>query len=108
MSERGQYGTPRVGQRPPGATTVYVERKSSSVVPWILGTIAVGGAVLWARHQSRQIERLYNTAGLPHQSFPEGLRQGAGASLQGAGASLRRLAERVRPTRRPPTQGGND
>lgn len=95
MNDRGQYGAPRVGQSPPRATTVYVERKPSSVGAWVLGTIAVGGAVLWARHQSRQIEQLYKTAGLPQQGFAEGLRQGAGASLRG-------LAERVRPTRLPP------
>jgi len=78
----------------PAPAAVYVEREPSSVGAWILGTIAVGGAVLWARHQSRQIEQLYKTAGLPQQSFAEGLRQGAGASLRG-------LAERVRPKRLP-------
>ena len=95
MNGRGQYGSARVGQLPSRATTVYVEREPSSVGAWILGTIAVGGAVLWARYQSRQIEQLYKTAGLPHQSFPSSLRQGAGSSLRG-------LAERVRTKRLPP------
>ena len=99
VNARGQYGAPRVGQLSPQAATVYVEREPSSVIAWILGTIAVGGAVLWARHQSRQIEQLSKTAGLPHQSFASSLRQGAGASLRG-------LAERAQPKRLP--QGRND
>ena len=87
MSQRGQYGRAIVGQVP---STVYIERASPSVVPWILGTIAVGSAVLWARHQSRQIDQLQKKAGLPDQSFVSSLRQGAGVSLRG-------LAERVLP-----------
>ena len=91
MSQRGQYGRTTVGQVPP-PTTVYVERASASpsIVPWILGTIAVGGAVLWARHQSRQIDQLQKKAGLPDQSFTSSLRQGAATSLRG-------LAERALP-----------
>jgi len=100
MNDRGQYGAPRVGQIPSRAATVYVERApSSSVGTWILGTLAVGGAVLWARHQSKQIGQLYKTAGLPQQSFPKSLRQDAVASLHG-------LVERVRPKR--PPQGRDD
>ena len=99
MNARGQYGSLRVGQMIPTPAAVYVEREPSSVVTWILGTIAVGGAVLWARHQSRQIEQLSKTSGLPHQSFASSLRQGAGASLRG-------LAERVQPKRL--AQGRND
>jgi len=100
MNDRGQYGAPRVGQTPPRATTVYVERApSSSIGTWILGTLAVGGAVLWARHQSKQIGQLYKTTGLPQQSFPKSLRQDAVASLRG-------LAERVRPKR--PSQGRDE
>lgn len=106
MNERGHYGSPRVGQAPPATATVYVEREPSSIGVWILGTIAVGGAVLWARHQSRQIEQLYKTADLPQQSFASSLRQGAGASLHSfaerAGASLHSLAERARPKRSEP------
>ena len=94
MNARGQYGAPLVGQVVPAPAAVYVEREPSSAGAWILGTAAVVGAVLWGRHQSRQIEQLYKTAGLPHQSF-------AASSLQGAGASLRGLAERVRPKRLP-------
>lgn len=93
MNERGSYGkngAPRVGQVP-----VYVERQSPSTAAWIIGVIAAGGAVLWARHQSRQIEQLQSSVGMPHQSFASSLREGARASL-------RRLSERVRPEPREP------
>lgn len=92
MSERGHYGSVRVGQIAPPVTTVYVERERSTVAR-ILGVIVVIGSVgsaLWTRHQSRQIEQLYKTTGLPYQSFTSSLRQGAGSTLRG-------LAERVRP-----------
>lgn len=95
MNERGHYGSngvPRIGQVAPAPAAVYVEREPSSVVR-ILGALAVVGSVLWTRHQSRQIEQLYKKAGLPYQSFPASLRQGAGASLRG-------IAERVRPKRK--------
>jgi hypothetical protein len=72
--DRGHYGpngVSRVGQ------TVYVERKSSSTGAWILGAIAVGGAFLWARHESRQIEQLCKTSGMPYQSFAGSLRERA-------------------------------
>ena len=91
MNGRGQYGSSRVGQIAPQATTVYVERKPSSV-PKVLGALAVVGSVLWTLHQSRQIEQLYKAAGLPQQSFTTSLRQGASSSLRG-------LVERVRPKR---------
>lgn len=88
-----------MGQIPSPIDTVYIERAPSSVGKWILGTIAVGGALLWARHQSRKLDQLYTTAGLPQQSFAEDLRQSASTSLQG-------LAERVRPKRS--SQGRNE
>ena len=100
MNARGQYGSPRVGQMIPAPAAVYVDREPSSGGALILGKIAVVGAVLlWVRHQSRQIEQLYKTTGLPQQSLASSLRQGAGASLRG-------LAERVQPKRLP--QGRND
>lgn len=89
MNDRGQYGTPRVGQAVPRNTTVYVEREPSSLARILGGIVIVGGA-LWARHQSKQIEQLYKTSGLPYQSFAGSLRQGAGSTLRG-------IAERVRP-----------
>ena len=96
MNGRGQYGAPRMGQIvPERVTTVYVEPEKSTV-SWILTSLAVGGALLWAQHQSQQIEQLYKKAGLPHQSF-------AGSLRQGARSSLHALAERVKPKR----QGGS-
>lgn len=49
--------------------------RGSSTGSWITVGIAVVGAVLWARHQSVQIERLQAAAGLPHQGFVAGLRE---------------------------------
>lgn len=85
MSARGHYGSARVGQVALPATTVYVEREPSTVGR-IFGALAVVGAALWARHQSRQIEQLYKTTGLPYQSF-----------TTSASASLRGLVDRIRP-----------
>lgn len=96
MNARGQYGPPWVGQVPARAATIYVEREQSSV-PLILGAIALGGALLWARHQSLQIEQLYKKAGLPQQSFAASLRQGTRSSLSS-------LADRLRPTKKAETK----
>lgn len=49
--------------------------RGSSVGSWVTVGIAVVGAVLWARHQAVQVERLQAAAGLPHQSFVAGLRE---------------------------------
>jgi hypothetical protein len=90
MSGRGHYGRNGVlliGQAPQRYATVYVERRSSSTGAWILGTLAVGGALLWTRHQSSQIEQLYKTSGLPYQGFVGSLRQ-----------SARGLVARVKPS----------
>lgn len=103
-NERGQYGSARVGQDPTRATTIYVERNPSSIGAWIIGTIIVGGAVLWARHQSRQIEQIQSKFGLPQQSFAAGLRESARALPGRASATLHEIAERVRPTRKPATK----
>ena len=92
MNERGRYGPARIGQMLPAPAAIYVEREPTSVASWIIGTVAVGGALLWARHQSRQIEHLYKEAGLPYQGFTTSLREGAASSLRG-------LAERTRPKR---------
>ena len=91
MNDRGQYGPPRIGQLAPRTTTVYVERESSSIARILGGILVVGGA-LWSRHQSKQIEQLYKTAGLPYQSF-------TGSIRQGAGSTLRSLVDRVRSKR---------
>lgn len=79
MSERGCYGTPlRIG-----ATAVSGDGGGSSWGTWIVGGLVVGGAVLWARHQSAQIDKLYSVAGLPRQSFVSDLRARTSA-LSGA------------------------
>jgi len=72
MSERGVYGQARIGADPTG-------RGGSSLGTWIVGGILVGGAVLWARHQSEQMAKLYQAAGLPQQSFAASLREDARA-----------------------------
>ena len=98
MNDRGHYGkngAPRVGEAP----TIYVEREGSSTGAWILGALAVGGAVLWARHQSRQVEQLYRTSGLPYQSFTGSLRERARALPSRAQQTFRGVTSRVRPPR---------
>ena len=66
MSQRGVYGKPFIG------ADVYVQRESSLGM-WIVGGILVGGAALWAKHQSDQIAKLYATTGLPYESFSRSL-----------------------------------
>jgi hypothetical protein len=66
MSTRGTYGV-----------VVGAGRRGSSLGKWIVGGVLVGGAALWARHQSEQISQLYKAVGLPHRSFVEGLREDA-------------------------------
>lgn len=70
MSGRGTYGTPLHI----GSITVDGNGKGSSWGPWLLGGLVVVGAVLWAKRQSGQIDKLYAATGLPHQSFVEALR----------------------------------
>jgi len=101
-NERGHYGkngAPSVGQYP--SRTIYVEREHSSTGAWLLGALAVGGAVLFARHQSRQIEQLYKTSGLPYQTFTGSLRESARALPTRAREAYRGIASRVRPARSP-------
>jgi hypothetical protein len=97
MNPRGHYGSARVGQT---TIPVYIERMpvapardARSVLSWILGGLVIGGAFLWTRHQSKQIEQLNKKVGLPHNSFLSSLRHGTAASL-------RLLAERTQPRRK--------
>lgn len=99
MNDRGHYGPPRVGAVPPQPTTVYVEGKGASTTAWVLGIAAVGGALLWARHQSQQIEQLYKTSGMSYQTFAGSLRESAKAIPSRAREAYRGIAARVRPTR---------
>jgi hypothetical protein len=77
MSTRGCYGDGAawVGQVPRYAS-VYVERPRSSL-PWIVAAAGLGASLLWARHQSRQIEQLSAAAGIPYKSFTSDLRDSA-------------------------------
>ena len=77
-----------VGQSTDRVTTIVVEKKPSALSK-VIGVFAVVGAVLWGRHQSRQIERLYQRLEVPYQTFADSLREGAGSSL-------RSIADRVR------------
>lgn len=97
-NERGQYGRVSIGQSAPN--TIYVQREaSSSIGKWLLGAVAIGGAVLWARHQSQQIDRLTQSAGLPRESFTAGLRESARELPTRARSAFRSLTGRVRPAR---------
>jgi hypothetical protein len=97
-NDRGHYGNnvPRVGQDP---RTIYVEHKHSSMSGWLLGAVAVGGAILFARHQSRQIEQIYKTSGMPYQTFTGSLRESARALPVKARAAYREITTRARPAR---------
>jgi hypothetical protein len=71
---RGQYG--RNGVSVGGeAPRIIVEHGGPSIGTWLIGAVVVGGAVLYARHQSRQIEQLSKSSGVPYQSFTGGLRE---------------------------------
>lgn len=67
MSQRGVYGKPLMG------ADVYYVQRGSSWGTWIVGGLLVGGAVLWAKHQSDQIEKLYATSGLSYEGFSKSL-----------------------------------
>jgi hypothetical protein len=88
MSVRGVYGSPQIGAAP------YGERRSS-LGTWIIGGLLVGGAALWVKHQSDQIAKLYEAAGIPHQSFIEDMqsrsRRLAGAANAGVHSFRQRL-----------------
>ena len=73
-NERGHYGKNgvSVGAEAP---RIIVEHGGPSIGTWLLGAVVVGGAVLYARHQSRQIEQLSKSSGVPYQSFTGSLRQ---------------------------------
>jgi hypothetical protein len=99
MNQRGQYGKNGVnGVLLIGQSPVYVEREHSSTGAWIIGTLAVGGALLWARHQSKQMETIYKTSGMPYQTFTAGLRESARALPSRAKETFRGLTGSARPT----------
>jgi hypothetical protein len=69
------------------------------IAKWVVGGLAIGGALLWAKYQTDQVNRLYTKSGLSHESFVESLREGARALPSRASASLRGLANRINPPR---------
>ena len=85
---RGVYGKARIGADPSG-------QRGTSIGKWIVGGLVVGGAVLWVRHQSKQIEQLYKTTGLPYQSFGADLRDQSKALTAAAGSKLTSLSRRL-------------
>ncbi len=87
MRERGTYGKPYVGANP--------YDRESSLGTWIVGGLFIAGAVLWAKHQSNQIAKLYAAAGLPHQSFAAGLRERTQELSSSAGEKIHGLAHRL-------------
>jgi len=78
MSARGIYGSSEIGWG-----------------TWLIGGLAVGGAVLWAKHQTDQVEKLFATAGLPYQGFASSLRIRAGELSAVAGDKFQGLAHRL-------------
>jgi hypothetical protein len=95
MSQRGIYGKPPLM----GADVYYVQRKSS-LGTWVVGGLLVGGAVLWAKHQSDQIEKLYSATGLPHQSFGHDLRERSKALTAAAGEKIHDITRRFAPKKK--------
>lgn len=89
MSDRGTYGKSLVG-----ADVYYVERRSS-LGTWLVGGLLVGGAVLWAKHQGDQIEKLYTATGLPHQSFGASLRDRSRQLSTSARETFHNLSRRL-------------
>lgn len=102
-NERGHYGNNGVSRASVGQDprTIYVERERSSIGKWLVGAVAIGGAVLFVRHQSKQIEQLYKTSGQPYQSFTGSLRESARALPTKAREAYRGIAARVRPSAKP-------
>ena len=88
MNERGTYGKIQLGADRYGAG-------GSSLGTWLLGGLVAGGALLWARHQAGQIEKLYATAGLPYEGFTGNLRTRAGELSGTVGKKLQALGHRL-------------
>lgn len=97
-NERGHYGRPRIGAE---TAEHHHYHQSTSWWTWIIGGLVVGGGVLWARHQSAQLEKLYKTAGLPQQSFTEGLKESAKALPTRAKETFRGFTRKSPPTSTP-------
>jgi hypothetical protein len=97
-NERGHYGRNGVsiGAEAP---RIIVEHGGPSIGTWLLGAVVVGGAVLYARHQSRQIEQLSKSSGVPYQSFTGSLRQALPTTARSV---YRKFTGHDRPSAQPP------
>lgn len=103
MSERGTYGRRvNIGQVVGAAQ----EQSGTSIGKIVVGTLVVGGAILWLKHQSEQIEKLSAKADVPYESFTESLREDVkaipAAAKEGYQALKDRLSaakQRVRPAK---------
>jgi hypothetical protein len=84
---RGTYGKTAIGAD--GTTG------RPSIGKWIVGGLLVGSAVLWAKHQSDQIAKLYSAAGIPHQNFIEDLRVRSSTLSGAAHAGFNRFKQRL-------------
>ncbi len=84
--ERGTYGKTRIDSS---------DTSGSSIGKWIVGAIVVGGAALWVKHQSDQIQKLYASAGLPHQTFIEDLRSHSSTLSEAARAGVHSFRQRL-------------
>jgi hypothetical protein len=95
---RGHYGKNgvSVGAQAP---TIVVEHEGPSIGTLLLGAVAIGGAILYARHQSRQIEQLSKSSGVPYQSFTGGLREALPAEARSV---YRKITGHDRPSAQTP------
>jgi hypothetical protein len=89
---RGVYGVPFVGAD-------HSERRGHSLVTWLVGGLVVGGAVLWAKHQSDQIQKLSSAAGVPYEGFGQHMRESARALPSRARSTYQDLVGSFRGTK---------
>lgn len=82
MAERGMYGRGCYGYRESSFGTILV------------GGLAIGAGLLWAKHQSDQVEKLYSSAGLPYESFGKYLGEGTKRLSGAAREKLHDLTQR--------------
>lgn len=97
-NERGHYGRNGISVGA-DAPRIIVEHGGPSIGTWLLGAVVVGGAVLYARHQSKQIEQLSKSSGVPYQSFTGSLRE---ALPTGARSVYRKITGHDRPSAQTP------
>jgi hypothetical protein len=97
---RGHYGRNGVsiGAEAP---RIIVEQGGPSIGTWLLGAVVVGGAILYARHQSQQIKTLSKSSGVPYQSFTGSLREALPTTARSV---YRKITGHDRPSAQTPAQ----